>query len=55
MPITHNDLVYHKKIGNYQQTLYVITKTMIKLKTETTLTLESLDFIHEIPDLIRFK
>ena len=28
---------------------------MVKTKTETTLTLESLDFIFYNPDLIRFK
>ena len=28
---------------------------MIRAKTETALTLESLDFVHLIPDLIRLK
>ena len=48
IPITHNDLVYLKKIGNYQQTFHVITKLklMPKTKTETTLALGSLDFIY---------
>ena len=50
IPITKNGLVYVKKIGNYQQMFYVITKKkikkMVKTETETTLTLESLDFIH---------
>ena len=36
-----------KKGGFYQQTFYVITKYTAKIaKTETTLTLESYDFIH---------
>ena len=26
IPITHNDLVHLTKIGNYQQTLYVIAQ-----------------------------
>ena len=46
IPITHHDLAYLKKIGNYQQTFYVVTKNNGKAKTEKTLTLESLDFIH---------
>ena len=44
MPITHNCLVYLKIIGNYEQNFYVITKKMLKMKTKTTSTLESLDF-----------
>ena len=44
--ITHHDLAYLKKIGNYQQTFYVVTKNNGKAKTEKKLTLESLDFIH---------
>ena len=39
IPITHNGFVYLKKIGNYQKTFYVITKMMLKTKTETTLLL----------------
>ena len=41
IPITHQDLAYLKKIGNYQQTFYVVTKNKGKTKTEKTLTLES--------------
>ena len=33
-----------KKSENCQQTFHVITKIMVKTKTETKLTLESLDF-----------
>ena len=32
IPITHNDLVYLKKTGNYQQTFYVITKNDAKIE-----------------------
>ena len=49
IPSTHNDLVYLKKIRNYKQTFYVITKSNDKMKAETTL--ESLDFIHKITDM----
>ena len=37
MPITHKDLVYLKKIGNYQQTLYVITKINAKIENRNNI------------------
>ena len=52
IPSTHNGLVY-LKIRNYKETFYVITKSIDKMKAETTL--ESLDFIHKITDMIRLK
>ena len=41
-----DNFVYRKKIGNYQEYVYVITKNNGKMKTETTLTLITLDFYH---------
>ena len=32
IPITHNDLAYFNKMGNYQQTFYVITKNNTKIE-----------------------
>ena len=32
IPSTYNDLVYIKKIGNYQQTLYVIVRNNTKIE-----------------------
>ena len=46
LEITRNGLVYLKKMGNYRHTFYVIRKYNGKTKTETTLTLESLNFNH---------
>ena len=56
IPITHDNLVHLTKIENYQQTFFCDNKKkMVQSKTERRVTLESLDFIHQIPDLIRLK
>ena len=55
IPITHNDLSYFKRTGNYQKKFMWSQKIMLKLKTDTASTIEFLDSIHEIPDPITFK
>ena len=53
--ITHSGFVFLKKVGNDQKTSYVITPIIIKMKSDTTLTLDSLDFINLIAAQIKLK